>query len=220
MNPKSNPIQFVTDLSDLQLIGKKHVKMAIWRDDSLPSFVTHLNDDSLDISDFPTFEGMVDPNTVNHQLRSDFTFNHDAIEPAVVDDLIEDIERLVRVFAEISKNSFVYLKFKTIDTSNCEFWHRDFVKFRLVRTYRGPCTEYVQPLHSNRTLKRKQEDSQYAESLSNKDTAIFKGSGNSDLRRIKIKQQGIVHRSPRLEEGSGKFRLVVILDIPQVGWHY
>ena len=42
MNPKSNPIQFVTDLSDLQLIGKKHVQMAIWRDDSLPSFVTHL----------------------------------------------------------------------------------------------------------------------------------------------------------------------------------
>ena len=50
------------------------------------------------------------------------------------------------------------------------------------------------------------------------DVALFKGRGDADSQSL-YDQPGIVHRSPRVEE-SGESRVVLIIDIPQEGWHY
>jgi hypothetical protein len=47
---------------------------------------------------------------------------------------------------------------------------------------------------------------------------LFKGRGDEDDNFF-FGQTGIVHRSPRTE-GKGIYRLVLVLDIPEEGWHY
>ena len=90
--------------------------------------------------------------------------------------------------------------------------------FRLVSTLRGPCTEWVPPEYSTSTLKRRQRDSKHARSMDLNDVALFKGRGDEETQTI-YGLPGIVHRSPRIEE-SGESRVVLIIDIPQEGWHF
>ena len=140
----------------------------------------------------------------------------------IIDSLIQDIDTLVSTFADISKSDDIYVKLKKVDSNQCKFWHQDSVDFRLVTTYRGPCTEFVQPEYSRETLENKEDDSKYAQSLSLRDVALFKGQGPDDLVETNgtNKEDGIVHRSPRIEKEKGVWRLLLVLDIPQQGWHY
>ena len=91
--------------------------------------------------------------------------------------------------------------------------HQDSVAFRLLATYRGPCTEWVHPDASNATLRHKQADSKEAQSLCHHDVALFKGRGETTLGDALLNQPGIVHRSPVIQ-GTGVYRVVLTLDIP------
>jgi len=63
-------------------------------------------------------------------------------------------------------------------------------------------------------------DSEHAQLLSHCDVALFKGKGElDDAEEMRHDLPGIVHRSPR-REGSGISSLVLVIDIPQEGWHY
>jgi hypothetical protein len=110
------------------------------------------------------------------------------------------------------------VKLQVLTTDGCRFWHQDSVPFRLVSTLRGPCTEWVSPQFSKATLKHRRRDSKHAQSMKLGDVALFKGRGDADSQSL-YDQPGIVHRSPRVEE-SGESRVVLIIDIPQEGWHY
>ena len=110
------------------------------------------------------------------------------------------------------------VKLQVLTTDGCRFWHQDSVPFRLVSTLRGPCTEWVSPQFSKATLKQRRRDSKHAQSMKLNDVALFKGRGDADSQSL-YDQPGIVHRSPRVEE-SGESRVVLIIDIPQEGWHY
>ena len=134
----------------------------------------------------------------------------------------------MQVFTEVSKESgflgeldkdempFVNIKLHAIKDNGCKFWHQDCVPFRLCTTFRGPCTEYVTPKFSRSTLALRQFDSEHANSLSHCDVALFKGRGDADSTQL-YDQPGIVHRSPRTQ---GVCRLLLVIDIPQEGWHY
>ena len=103
-------------------------------------------------------------------------------------------------------------------TDGCQYWHQDCVPFRLLSTIKGPCTEYVLPEFSRATLEKREYDSKHAQRMNIGDVAIFKGRGDSDATQI-YNQPGIVHRSPRLD-GTGLNRLLLVVDIPQEGWHF
>ena len=131
-----------------------------------------------------------------------------------VDELVRDVDQLVRVFAKLTKSKDVFVKLERLDDNGCAFWHQDSVSFRLIATYRGPCTEWVHPDASKKTLLRKKADSDEAQSLCHHDVALFKGRGKTHHGDALLNQPGIVHRSPHIS-GSGVHRVVLVLDIPR-----
>ena len=125
-----------------------------------------------------------------------------------------DVAQLVRVFAKLTRSEQVYVKLECLDDNGCAFWHQDSVAFRLVTTYRGPCTEWVHPDASKATLRRRMADSAQAQSLCHHDVALFKGRGETQHGDALLNQPGIVHRSPHIA-GSGVHRVVLVLDVPR-----
>lgn len=235
-------IVFVDQLADLNKIHDDKVQLAIWRQKSALDFVTTISDPSIAPEDLPAFEGMVLPEEgqvarvikkhiwVPYKLRSHEKRKR-ALDEKGIDQLVDQVEQLVQVFAKVSKDAgfldegegqcpFVYVKLHVIEDNGCAFWHQDCVPFRMVSTYRGPCTEWVPPAFSKETLERRQFNSKHAQSLTHCDVALFKGRGDTDEDDEFFDQPGIVHRSPRTTEGSGINRLVLVLDIPQEGWHF
>ncbi len=135
-----------------------------------------------------------------------------------IEELISDVSQLVSLFSKLTKTEKVFVKLEVLGDDGCAFWHQDCVPFRLVTTYRGPCTEWVHPDCSGATLRRKRFDSKHAQSLSHHDVALFKGRGETLYGDSLLGHPGIVHRSPRVE-GSGVYRVVLVLDMPSMA-HY
>ena len=228
-------IVFVEKSSDLEAINDDTIQLAVWRRPKLPAFAPVLLDSSLtDPSSLPTFEGLVTPSDAAerlllpmlgppYKLRSRFGKSQKKKRPLSDDDtlaLITEISSLVSIFSDLTKSPVIHVKLSVVTDDGCAFWHQDCVDYRLVTTYRGPCTEYVLPAYSKETLSRRKYHSKWSQSLRQGDVAIFKGRGETDETDELLDHPGIVHRSPRIEEGSGDFRLVLVLDIPREGWHY
>ena len=126
---------------------------------------------------------------------------------------MQDINHQVQQFAEITKSKKIHVKLECRRDDGCAFWHQDCVDFRLVTTYRGPCTEWVHPNYSNATLRRRRFESEHAQSLTHHDVALFKGRGKTLEGDSLLRNPGVVHRSPRIA-GSSICRVVLVLDVP------
>ena len=226
-NEESEKIVFVDEISELDVIQEDTVQLAVWRAATMQQFTTKLQDPSIVPSSLPTFEGTVTCDNVRQKLTARFcprwklrSKSRRALTDDEAKDFIDEITNLVQIFGEISQSDAVYVKLHLVDDNGCAYWHQDCVDYRLVKTYRGPCTEWVSPEHSEATLRRYKYNSKHARSLSHRDVAIFKGRGETQEGDDHLNQPGIVHRSPRVSEGSSVVRLVLVLDIPQEGWHY
>ena len=222
-------IVFVDNISELDVIQNDAVQLAVWRQAATgtPKFMAKLQDPSAVPSSLPTFEGIVTCENVKKKLTARLcprwklrSKSSRALSDDEAKEFIDEIANLVRVFGEISRSDVVYVKLHLVDDNGCAYWHQDCVEFRLVKTFRGPCTQWVSPEHSKATLRRYKLNSKHAQSLSHRDVALFKGRGETAEDDDHLNQPGIVHRSPRIPEGSGTVRLVLVLDIPQEGWHY
>ena len=118
--------------------------------------------------------------------------------------LLGDIDDLVLKFAEITQVDLVDVRLESISDNACRKFHRDSVETRLLTTYRGPNTQWVQPKHAARALSKQTDFEGPIEDLSLHDVAIFKGSSTKP-------GNGIVHRSPQIE-GTGLTRLLLCLN--------
>lgn len=226
-------IAFVNNLSDLKQITSDAVQLAVWRQEHIPSFINTLSNPSLKEADLPRFQGLIDSSSAKgeiasllkshiytpYKLRSQTTTS---LTEQDIDELVTHIEQLVRVFADIAKPHQhcehchdIHVKLEVTNDDGCKFWHQDSVPYRLIATYRGPCTEYVPPTLSESTLKRRQYNNKHSLFLEQRDVALFKGRGHDDPNQL-VGQPGIVHRSPR----NKGHRVVLVLDIPQEGWHF
>ena len=210
----TDQIAFVEQPVDLRKIEEDAVQLAVWRRATAPEFVTALSDPSIAAASLPKFAGNVTPDTAAQKVKAQLRAQKKrALTDGGIDELVEDVDQLVRVFAKIAKTKSVFVKLEVLADDGCVFWHQDSVPFRLVATYRGPCTEWVPPDCSKETLRRRQFDSEHARRLSHHDVALFKGRGESRKGSSLLGHPGIVHRSPRIS-GSGIQRVVLILDIP------
>ncbi|MEM7222570.1 MAG: DUF1826 domain-containing protein [Pseudomonadota bacterium] len=189
----------------LAAISNHGMELVIWRR-AVPSRLTTWLD-QLDASRLPNTRILVKP--------SDF---HRAIEPKLDacgmppgdlrDLLIGDVDDLVSAFAGITQSDLVDVRLERVSHDSCWKFHRDCVEARLLTTYRGPTTEWVQPRHAAQALRDQKQYNGPIEQLRSYDVAIFKGScagpGN-----------GIVHRSPPIA-GTGHTRLLLCLNTPSV----
>ena len=118
--------------------------------------------------------------------------------------LVEDIEGLTLAFAEITGDRMVDVRLERVSDNACWKFHRDFVKTRLLTTYRGPSTEWVLPEYGEQALRQQLQFKGPIESLAPHDVANFKGCSSAT-------ESGIVHRSPPIE-GTGYTRLLLCLN--------
>lgn len=185
-------------LSDIK---KPDVELTIWRR-MLPSpLQTWL--ERLDSDHLPDLRVLIRPGDLRTAISPYLVeCNMPAGEPR--DQLVEDIENLVFEFARITGRDFVDLRLECISHDSCWKFHRDSVETRLLTTYRGPATDWVQPPLAERALSEQKSFTGPLETLQCHDVAIFKGNRAGS-------GSGIVHRSPPIE-GSGCTRLLLCLN--------
>ncbi|MCY4230815.1 MAG: DUF1826 domain-containing protein, partial [Alphaproteobacteria bacterium] len=114
--------------------------------------------------------------------------------------LIADVHDLVLGFAGITRSDLVDVRLERVSHDACWKFHRDCVEARLLTTYRGPATEWVQPVHAERALHTQKRFKGPLEHMRSNDVAIFKGSCAGP-------GSGIVHRSPPIAD-TGCTRLL------------
>ena len=208
-------IRIVKDLNGLKIINElESVQLSVWRRKSLPCFIHVLAGPDIKKSSLPQLIKTVKPADAFDKVRAKLLSQKKLLlEATDVGKLAEDISGLVKIFAEITETDKVRIKLECLADDGCRYWHQDCVDYRLVTTYRGPCTEFVDPEHSEATLKRRRYNSKHSQSLTNSDVAVFKGRGETFLGDPLLNHPGIVHRSPRILS-KGVIRVVLVLDIP------
>lgn len=188
----------------LERIHEPGLEMAVWRR-ALPELAAGL-------------DGLAD----EHLPEARILVEARAPEPAIaamlagkanVAGLAEDIGLLVRLFGRIAGEEKVDLRLEPVAGDGCWKFHRDCVRLRLLVTYRGPGTQWVDPADSAAALAGQRDYAGPLRHLRRFDAALFKGDRAGAGR-------GIVHRSPPAAARAGRFpegraRLLLCLNPPE-----
>jgi hypothetical protein len=210
----SEKIVVTGKIQHFRKIQNSKVQLVVWRRSSIPSFMAALSDPQLPAYVLPKLKCVIEPNQLAQALKRKTIKLAKSIGQSKTNELIQDICLLTKEFAAATKTHKVALKLEHFGDNGCQYWHQDSVPYRLVATYRGPCTEWVHPDHGDAALRRRQDNSRHKQTFAHNDIPLFKGRGVSNSRdNTLLKHPGIVHRSPRIL-GSRIHRLVLVLDLP------
>lgn len=122
------------------------------------------------------------------------------------DALIADVSDLVERFAGIAGVEQVGLRLAVVDTDSCRKFHADWVSARLITTYSGPGTEWID--HEDAVRVSNSEEPRTIHRLKPGDVGIFKGRLATD--------RPAIHRSPPIA-GTGTQRLLLVIDPAEGG---
>ncbi|WP_175653087.1 DUF1826 domain-containing protein [Pseudomonas sp. Marseille-P9899] len=122
------------------------------------------------------------------------------------DGFIADLAWLIDAYACLLGAKSVGVRLRALERAMCPRFHVDHVPLRLITTYAGPASEWLEEGAVNRQrLAQDEVDSADIRQLACGDVALFKGEkwlGNEGA--------GVVHRSPAL--ANGERRLILTLD--------
>ena len=121
-------------------------------------------------------------------------------------ELRRDIAQLAELFAGIMSTDLVDLRLESIHGDACWKFHRDHVAARLLTTYRGPGTQWVEPRYAVRAITEQEAYDGPLKQLAPHAVGMFRGDALPGLR-------GVVHRSPPIA-GTGAVRLLLCLNLP------
>lgn len=200
-NPEDQGIRIGAELNDLADIAKPDTDLVIWQR-TVPVCLTNWLA-RIDVSDLPHLRILVHPGDSRRAIEPHL---HACGLPRgnMRNLLIDDIDDLVDAFSNITKSNLVDIRLESIDHDACWKFHRDNVVARLLTTYRGPATQWIQPRHADQALRDQQDFDGPLESLQISDVAIFRGNSTKP-------DEGIVHRSPPMA-GTGGARLLLCLN--------
>ena len=185
----------------LAAIGDPGTELVIWRRALPLCLQTWL--ERIDASCLPDMRVLVQPSDLRRAVEPHL--DDCGMPPGTMRDLlIGDVGDLVSVFARITQSDLVDVRLERVSHDACWKFHRDCVEARLLTTYRGPATEWVQPHDAARALREQTQFKGPMERFRIHDVAIFKGSCAGS-------GSGIVHRSPPIA-GTGQTRLLLCLN--------
>ena len=185
----------------LAAISSPGMELVIWRRALPLCLQTWL--ERMDASCLPDTRVLVQPSDLRRAMEPHL--DDCGMPPGDMRDLlIADVGDLVSVFARITQSDLVDVRLERVSHDACWKFHRDCVEARLLTTYRGPATEWVQPHDAARALREQTRFKGPMERLRIHDVAVFKGdcAGSGS---------GIVHRSPPIA-GTGQTRLLLCLN--------
>ena len=194
-------VQTVQSRDGLYAISNSATKLVIWKRSLPDKLQTWLGQMSID--HLPNVRVLVRTSDVRGAME--LALKHPNLRVKNVTDLlIEDIEDLALVYAEITGEEMVDIRLERVSDNACWKFHRDYVKTRLLTTYLGPTTEWILPEYGEQALRQQLLFKGPIENLAPDDVAIFKGCSSAT-------EPGIVHRSPPIE-GTGYTRLLLCLN--------
>lgn len=190
-------------IAGLAGIARSEAELVIWRRRQPAGLQNWLG--RLDITQLPDLRLLVAPRDLRRALTP-LLDDHGMPPGPPRDLLVQDIDALVAAFAAIVRSDTVDVRLERIAHDGCWRFHRDCVAARLLTTYRGPATEWVQPRYAAQALRAQTRYAGPLEQFRIHDVAIFKGSRAGDGR-------GIVHRSPPVAK-TGEVRMLLCLNAP------
>lgn len=119
------------------------------------------------------------------------------------DALIADVAALAVRYGEIMGHDTVQLRLEIVTTDSCRKFHADYVKARLITTYIGTGTQWIDAEDAARVAAG--EEPRRIETLDAGHVGLFKGKLASDAPAI--------HRSPPISQ-TGEKRLLLVLNPP------
>ena len=157
----------------LAAIDEPNMELVIWRRALPLCLQTWL--DRLDASCLPHLRILVRPGDLRRAVEPHL--DESGMPPGDMRDLlVGDVDDLVSAFAGIARSDLVDVRLERVSHDSCWKFHRDFVEARLLTTYRGPGTEWVQPIHAERALRAQRRFKGPLEQISGNDVALFKGN--------------------------------------------
>jgi hypothetical protein len=183
--------------------SRKNHDLVLWRRPLPQCLTAWLN--RMEPKSLPHLRILVDVGAVREALGSELN-QVEARYAAMRNLLIIDIETLVQTFAQIAQSKQVDIRLERIEVNACRLFHRDSVHFRLLTTYRGPSTEWVETEFAQIALRNSGRFCLPIRRLEDYDVAVFRGSHSAPDR-------GVVHRSPPIEK-TGETRLLLCINTP------
>ncbi len=159
--------------------------------------------ESLDLSDVEFLRFEADADQVEHEIRLGLAEAGIGRDDAVAV-LAQDIGFLARSFAEIMNVHAVEVRLEHVISDACRRFHSDYVTARMITTYWGQGTHWLDTEAAARLEAGTQPVPADIRQLAAGEVGIFKG-------RKWPGATGIVHRSPPIE-ASGEARLLLVID--------
>ncbi|MEM9309939.1 MAG: DUF1826 domain-containing protein [Pseudomonadota bacterium] len=120
--------------------------------------------------------------------------------------LIDDIVDLAARYSAVMELEAVSVRLAIVTTDSCRKFHADYVKARLITTYVGTGTQWIDAEDTARVARA--EEPQRVHTLGAGHVGLFKGKLSTEAPAI--------HRSPPIA-GKGERRLMLVLDPVQLG---
>lgn len=180
----------------LSAIRNSECNLAVWERQGDPSFAALLANHPDDVRFAAPLAGF------EAQLKSEFEeagYPRTAQRTALVADIVDLAVR----YAEIMELDALSVRLAVVTTNSCRKFHGDYVKARLITTYVGTGTQWLDSDDVNRVARGEQPQRIYT--LSAGDVGLFKGKMWT--------QTPAIHRSPPIE-GTDETRLMLVLDPP------
>lgn len=177
-------------------IGDHDCNLAVWQRPALADFaplVAGAPQDLRLVSDVPSLAG-----TLARALR-DAGFGGGAALHSI---LVADAVRLAGLFCDALDLAAFELRLEVVRTDSCRKFHADYVTARLITTYHGEGTDWLDPADAARVASG--EAPEHINRLAPFDVGLFKGRLGTESPAI--------HRSPPIAETADGARLLLVLN--------
>lgn len=178
----------------LEAIARGDINLAIWERDPPQDFAPLLDRQPEDVR-FAAPLAQIETQSLRKLEKAGFP---DIPQGAA---LARDIAELAELYAGLFQLRDVEVRIETVTTDSCRKFHADYVQARLITTYVGRGTDWLDNDDAARV--RQGEEPRRIHSLTAGDVGLFKGKLGTPTPAI--------HRSPPIA-GTGETRLLVVLN--------
>lgn len=187
-----------TDPAVLESIGREGVNLAIWQ--RALSGPLRAAVDGLDLAPgaIRLAGGPLDVGEMVRQALED-----GGVEPGRAHVVAADVAALAILFADRLRLKMLEVRLEQVVGNACHRWHADHVAVRLITTYRGPGTQWLDSEAAGRLVDGRLPGRDDYQELATGDIGLFKGRTATDM--------PAVHRSPPIGDTGGS-RLLLVID--------
>lgn len=183
----------------LESVRRDDCNLAIWQRPALDGIQPLLRSQPMDVR----FDA--DLSSIEASLREELESCSYPRSPSL-DALVADIAILARMYCGILSLDQLEIRLEIVTTDSCRKFHADYVNGRLITTYAGAGTQWLDACDAERV--RQGLEPREINQLAAGDVGIFKG-------RLATEEPAI-HRSPPIG-GTGEKRLLLVLNPSQNG---